>query len=323
MLLHPAIRDAARACGAPYTGTLQTMDHALYDYSALPTRPRALWPAGQGLAAFVVLFLEHWEMSPPADALRDPRMVGEFGSFSPDYRSWSQREYGLRVGVFRVIDALQQAGIRPVIAGNAMAVQRLPRLVQTFADWGCEWLGHGISATRMLHSGMPADAQRAHIAQSLAAIEQATGRRAQGWVSQDWGTTPDTAQMLADAGVRYTLDWSNDDQPYWQKTAPPLWAVPLSSEWDDVQCQWLRQLDPRAHAELAGAAFERLHQECGQQQRSAVYGLGLHPWLCGMPSRIAALRTLLTRLRAPPGVWWASPSDMMPSPATEPGHGLP
>ena len=298
------------------------MDHSLYNHSALPMRARARWPGGQGVAAFVVLFLEHWEAEPHAGALRDPRMVGEFGSFSPDYRSWSQREYGLRVGVFRVIDALQQAGVRPVIAANAMAVQRLPRLVQTFGDWGCEWLGHGISATRMLHSGMPLDAQRAHIAESLAAVELATGRRPLGWVSQDWGTTPDTAQMLADAGLRYTLDWCNDDQPYWLRTGPPLLAIPLSAEWDDVQCQWLRNLEPRAHAELAGAALERLDQECRQQRRSAVFGLGLHPWLCGMPSRIAALRTLLARLRAQPGVWWASPSELMPPIAQEPGHGL-
>jgi hypothetical protein len=100
-------------------------------------------------------------------------------------------------------------------------------------------------------------------------------------------------------------------------------AVPLSSEWDDVQCQWLRNLEPRAHAELAGAAFDRLHLECRQQGRTAVFALGLHPWLCGMPSRIGALRTLLARLRAQPDVFWATPTDLMPSVAQEPLHGLP
>ena len=299
------------------------MDHTLYDYSALPTRPRTTWPPGIGLAAYVVLFLEHWEMTPPDGALRDPRMVGEFGSFSPDYRSWSQREYGLRVGIFRVIDALQHAGVRPVIAANAMAVQRLPRLVQTLSAWGCDWLGHGLSATRMLHSGMSLDEQRAHVSESLDAVAQATGVRPLGWISQDWGTTPDTAQLLAEAGVTYTLDWSNDDQPYWMRTTPPQLAVPLSSEWDDVQCQWLRNLEPRAHADLAAAAFERLRLECNQYQRGAVYGLGLHPWLCGMPSRIGALRTLLARLRAQPDVLWTTPAHLMTCLPQEPNRALP
>lgn len=299
------------------------MDHSLYDFSALPMRPHPQGPAGAGLTAFVVLFLEHWELSPPEGALRDPRMVGEFGSFSPDYRSWSQREYGVRVGIFRVIDALQQAGIRPVIAANAMAVQRLSRLVQTLVDWGCDWLGHGLSATRMLHSGMGLDEQRGHVLASLEAVAQATGQRPAGWISQDWGTTPDTAQLLAEAGVRYTLDWCNDDQPYWLHTAPPLLAVPLSSEWDDVQCQWLRNLEPRAHADLAAGAFERLRLECRQHQRAAVYGLGLHPWLCGMPSRIGALRHLLVRLRAQPDVHWTSPAALMENLAQDPDHALP
>lgn len=287
-----------------------SMDHALYRYSALPTRP--LVPAGltPGLSAYVVLFLEHWEFMPPDGALRDPRLVGEFGSFSPDYRSWTQREYGLRIGVFRVMAALKAAGIRPAIAANAMAVQRLPHLVQAFNDWGCEWLAHGLASTRMMHSGQSLSAQRAHIDESVSALTQATGHTPLGWVSQDWGTTPDTPALLAQAGLRYTLDWGNDDQPYWMEVpadAPRLLATPLSSEWDDVQCQWLRHMEPRAHTDLTIGAFERLHRECAQQQRAAVFGLALHPWLCGMPSRIAALRSLLTHLREPADVQWTDP----------------
>ncbi|NCY25021.1 MAG: polysaccharide deacetylase, partial [Alphaproteobacteria bacterium] len=186
------------------------MDHSIYAYSALPARPRYPLPGGQGLAAYVVLFLEHWDLLPPEGSLRDPRMVGEFGSFTPDYRSWSQREYGLRVGIFRVIDALRTAGIRPVIAANAMAVERLPGLVAKFQDWGCDWVAHGLAATRMMHSNMPLDEQRQHIAESIAALTRTTGVQPLGWLSQDWGTSPDTPQLLAEAGIRYTLDWCND-----------------------------------------------------------------------------------------------------------------
>ncbi len=299
------------------------MDHTLYAYSALPRREAQACADRPGLVAHVVLFLEHWELTPPEGALRDPRLVGEFGSFTPDYRSWTQREYGLRVGIFRVIDALRDAGVRPVIAANAMAVQRLPRLVQVFTEWGCDWLGHGLAATRMVHARMALDEQRAVIADSLAAITRATGTRPLGWVSQDWGTTPDTARLLAEAGVRYTLDWCNDDQPYWMQTAPPLLAVPLSAEWDDVQCQWLRHVEPRAHAELAAAAFEHLQAECLRHQRNAVFGLALHPWVCGMPSRIAALRALLQRLRAQPGVYWKTPEQVLSHLTGDMPRGLP
>lgn len=284
------------------------MDHTHYQYSALPARVHP--PTARGLQAFVVLYLEHWDFASSSDALKDPRFVGEFGSFSPDYRSWSQREYGLRIGIFRVMDELRAAGLRPVIAANALAIRRLPELVQQLQNWGCEWLAHGMAATQMMHSGMPLDVQRAYIQESISTIAQATGESPLGWLSQDWGTTPDTPRLLAEAGIRYTLDWSNDDQCYWLDTAPRLLNIPLSSEWDDVQCQWLRNLEPQAHADLTLSAFDRLHAECTQHQRPAVFGLSIHPWVSGMPSRIRYLRELLNALVQRPGVQWSDTRDI-------------
>jgi peptidoglycan/xylan/chitin deacetylase (PgdA/CDA1 family) len=295
------------------------MDHTHYTYSALPHRPREGHGAS-GVQASVVLFLEHWDAEPVPGTVRDPRFVGEFGSFSPDYRSWTQREHGLRVGVFRVLDALAEAGIVPAVAANARAVERLPALVERLNALGCEWLGHGHAATAMMHSGMPLAAQREHIESALAALQRCTGRRPAGWASQDWGTTPETFGLLARAGLRYTLDWCNDDQPYPLQTEPSLWALPLSAEWDDVQCQWLRHLEPRAHAALTLAAFDRLRAECTAEGRGAVFMLGLHPWVSGMASRIGALRALLRDLKSRPGVSWRLPGEIAQAHAAPEPH---
>lgn len=294
-----------------------TMDHRHYRYSALPQRPAARG-AGAGLSACVVLFLEHWDAEPPADALRDPRFVGEFGSFSPDYRSWTQREYGLRVGVFRVLDALDEAGIVPAVAANARAAERLPRLLEALNARGCEWVGHGHAANSLMHSRMTLEAQRDHIDSALDVLQRCTGHRPVGWASQDWGTSPDTWALLAQAGLRYTLDWTNDDQVFALDTTPVLQAVPMSAEWDDVQCQWLRNLEPRAHATLALTAFDRLRAECAAAGRPAVFTLGLHPWVSGMASRIGALRGLLRELRSRPDVAWRLPREIAHDAAANP-----
>ena len=288
------------------------MDHSLYAYSALPRRAPA--PSEARLEGYVLLCLEHWHAQAPAEALKDPRFVGEFGSFTPDYRSWTQREYGLRVGVFRVIDALTQAGLRPAVAINAKLIERVPHLIEQLQDWGCEWVAHGLAANDMMHGRMSLEAQRAHIHEAIDTCTRLLGQRPQGWLSQDWGTTPETAALLAEAGIRYTLDWCNDDQPYRMQAQavdqPPLIAVPLSAEWDDVQSQWLRQLTPRAHTALTLAAVDQLQGECARSARPAVFGLALHPWVCGMPSRIGALRELLVQLAARPGVHWTSPGEI-------------
>lgn len=285
------------------------MDHTLYRYRAREAVVGAAGPTR--LQAFALLILEHWDADPPPEARRDPRFVGEYGSFDPDFRSWTQREYGLRIGVFRVLDALDAAGIRPAVAINARLVERLPDLVERLSREGVEWIGHGIAANQMMHAGMTMAEQREHIDQAVATLTRATGRPPAGWLSQDWGTTPDTFGLLAQAGLRYTLDWCNDDRPFPLLTQPPLAALPLSPEWDDVQCQWLRNLEPRAHAALTEAAFMRLRSECAQGLGPACFGLPIHPWVSGMSSRIGALRGLLARLAGTPEVDWRLPGEVL------------
>lgn len=288
------------------------MDHPHYRYSALPLRePEDQAPV---LHLFVVLYLEHWDFEPPEGSVRDPRFVGEFGSFNPDYRSWSQREMGLRIGVFRLIEALRERAIVPAVAASSLVLPRVPQVLEQLQELGAQWLGHGLAATRLMNASQSVDEQRAQIAASLQALARHTGSVARGWLSQDWGTSVHTYGLLADAGVHYTLDWGNDDQPYWLEpagtSARRLLALPLSSEWDDVQGQWLRHVEAPAHAALILAGAQRMARECLAQGRSAVMGLGLHPWVWGMPSRITHLRRLLADLQNIEGLLPTSPDDL-------------
>ncbi len=288
------------------------MDHSHYSYSPLPNRtPLLLAP---GLHVYVVLYLEHWDFEAPSDSLRDPRFVGEFGSFNPDYRSWTQREYGLRIGIFRLIDTLREAGIQAVVAANSLVLPRVPQALEALKLSQAQWLGHGMAATRLMHSNMPLEVQQDHISSSLTALQTFTGEVTQGWLSQDWGTSPHTQGLLADAGIRYTLDWGNDDQPYWMSPAgtseKSLLAIPLSSEWDDVQGQWFRPVEPAQHAQQIFQAAQQMRDECQAHQRSAVMGLGLHPWVWGMPSRIRYLRELLTQLTHTEGITFSTPQKI-------------
>jgi peptidoglycan/xylan/chitin deacetylase (PgdA/CDA1 family) len=266
------------------------------------------------LQAFALVILEHWEADPHRDFKRDPRFVGEYGSFDPDYRNWTQREYGLRIGVFRVLDVLARAGIRPAVALNARLLERSPDWIERLADLPVEWVAHGMAANHMMHAAMSRDQQGDYIGRCTEAMTQRIGRAPAGWLSQDWGTSPDTYELLAQAGYRYTLDWCNDDAPYALSTTRPLVALPLSAEWDDVQCQWLRNLEPRAHAALTEAAFMRLRRECLDGRGAACFGLPIHPWVSGMSSRIGALRTLIDRLAATDDVDWKLPHEIVEAP---------
>lgn len=284
------------------------MDHPHYDYSPLPTRTPLRWPGDATLAAFVVVYLEHWALAPTDGAHRDPRFVGEYGSFFPDYRTWTQREYGNRVGIFRVLDALDQAGITPAIAVNAAVITNAPGLVERIAARGVEVIAHGRAATEMLTSALTPDAERAVIRESLDTLERATGHRPVGWVGQDFGESTRTPQLLAEAGLEYALDWPNDDQPYVLKTTPAIVSIPNQADWDDVQMQWLRRIPAAEHAKHALAAFETLREDGVKTART--FGLGVHPWLFGMPNRIKYLREMLIAMRSHDRVWWTSPREI-------------
>lgn len=282
------------------------MDHAHYRYSPIDRRPRLDWPEGRKIAFWVMLHLEYWELDPPESAHRDPRYVGEFGSYFPDYRTWTQREYGNRVGIFRVLDLLDRHNIRATVALNASAAERYPYLVEQCRRRGCEFVGHGSHATRMLTSKLGETEERALIASSLDAVQRATGVRPRGWLGQDYGESARTPMLLAEAGLDYVCDWPNDDQPYPMTVGRPFVSLPAQPEWDDVQLMWLRRVATSRYADVAAEAFETLREEGGR-----VFCLSLHPWLIGMAHRIKYLDIALQRIGTHDGTWQATAGEIV------------
>ena len=281
------------------------MDNPWYDYSPFPTRPRLAWPRNARVGFFVLLHLEYWELNPDKDSYRDPRLVGEFGSFVPDYRSWTQREYGNRTGIFRVLDVLDRYQIRAGVAVNALAAERYPYLIEQLKKRRYEFIAHGHSANRMITSKMSEAEETKEIAEAIAALEKAAGVRPTGWLGQDYGESQRTPQLLADAGLDYVLDWPNDDQPYPMKVGRKFVALPNQPEWDDVQQLVLRRIAMPRYPDIVAEAFELLHREGGQ-----VFNLSVHPWLMGMPHRIKYLDEALRRVERFGNVWHATPGEV-------------
>lgn len=281
------------------------MDHDLYRFAPLPGRDPIHWPGGARMAVIVLLHLEFWELTPPEDARRDTRFVDEYGSFAPPYRAFTQREYGNRIGLFRVLKALDATPLKLTVAANAAALSRYATPVRMLRERGAEFVAHGEYQTRMLTSAMTEEEERAAIARTTAAFGDGLGARPAGWLGPDSGESPRTPHLLAEAGYRYTLDWPNDDAPYPMTTEPPLVAVPNQIEWDDVHALWLRKIPTPRWPELVGAAAERLAAEGGRS-----FVLSLHPWVIGQPHRIRYLRAALGRLTRIEGLWPATAGEV-------------
>ena len=283
-------------------------DHDHFDYSPLPARTALAWPDGARIAFCVYLYLEYLELDPPRGTVRDPRYGGALGSHFPDYFNYSHREYGNRVGVFRILDLFDRYGIKATVAANAMVCERYPRLIEECVDRGYEVAGHGTSATQIITSRMSADEERATILAALDAVENTAGRRPVGWFGQDFSQSTCTVSLLAEAGLTYVADWPNDDQPYALRSSPPLIAMPNQAEWDDTQLMAIRRVSAPRWRDVVVEAFDYLHHEASRS--GSVFTLGIHPWLLGQAHRIRYLDEALARIVTYDETWHAPAGEV-------------
>jgi peptidoglycan/xylan/chitin deacetylase (PgdA/CDA1 family) len=288
------------------------MDHEHYDWQPLnASRPALRWPGDARVALCVIVTLEHLEWSRPPGSYHPPNLAGGYGPAPfPDVTGWSHREYGHRVGIFRILEVLAKHGIAPTIAMDALTAEHYPFLVRHCLGRGSEIIGHGISVRRMITSQMAEPEERDYIQSSIQALLRATGKAPVGWLGPEYGESTRTPQLLAQAGIRYVCDWVNDDQPYPLKVPQgELYALPIALPLDDVNALWDRRIDIDRYGEMIQESFETLYEEGAANGR--LLALHLHPWLIGQPFRIGTLDAALGHIMQRPGVWAATGAEII------------
>jgi allantoinase len=281
------------------------MDHAHYDWSPLSRREGLRWPQQARVALCVVVNLEHTEWLPPEGSYQAPAATaGMIQRPYPDYARLTHREYGHRVGIFRVLNVLEQHGIPPTVAMDALTARHYPYLLEHCLQRGCEIAAHGIAATRLITSRMSEADERNYIQETIDILTQATGTAPVGWLGPEYGESARTPQLLAEAGIRYVCDWVNDEQPYRLHTAQgELYALPMLLELDDAHALWQRRVPVNRYGELLSEGFDVLYADGAHTGRLLV--LHLHPWLIGQPFRIKYLDQALASMVRRQGVWAA------------------
>jgi peptidoglycan/xylan/chitin deacetylase (PgdA/CDA1 family) len=281
-------------------------EHDLFAPSSIAGRPALRWPEGKGLAFAILLSLEYYEMQPPPGAFIPPNVPGMFGRGPyPDIGSFSRREYGNRVGFFRLRDLLAQLAFPVTAAMDATIAGAYPEIVAAARAQGWEFAGHGLAVTQVISSTMTEADERAYIRRSLDAVERASGTKCQGWHGPEYGESTRTPALLREAGLSYLMDWPNDEQPYRMKTpAGEIVSLPVAMDQDDVYALWQRKLPIERWCAGLEEAVARLAADGRESGRVLV--LNLHPWLIGHPHRISQLRKTLGRIRARDDVWFTN-----------------
>ncbi|CAO4163986.1 Polysaccharide deacetylase family protein [Methylorubrum populi] len=291
--------------------------HGRYPYSALPQRPLYDWPGGRRLAVYVALNLETFAFGEGLGAELAP------GGPQPDVLNYSWRDWGNRVGAFRLLDLFAELGMPAAILANSRLYADCPGLMETVRAQG-RTLGHEIVAHGRSNAERQGDcdetAERALIAEATAVMTGEEGAAPQGWLGPWISQSHHTPDLLAEAGYDYLLDWAHDDQPirFATRNGRGILSVPYPQELNDIPAIIARKRSGRDFAEMILDAFE----EMGRASRQAplVMGIALHPYIVGQPHRLAPLRRALSRIaEARDNVWITTPGAIARHVAALPG----
>jgi allantoinase len=279
------------------------LPHERFDYSPLPTRPRWKLPRGARIAVWTIVNVEEWdiEKAMARQYLPAPQGVATI----PDVPNWAWHEYGMRVGFWRMYEALRKRKIRATTSINANVCRAYPAVAEAMRDAGWEFMGHGVKQGAM---HLLTD-QRKAVRESIELIREFTGKAPRGWLGPGLTETWETLDILAEEGIEYVSDWVNDDQPYEIRTSTrSLVSVPYTLELNDIPVMVVQHHESSAWVTRCKDQFDRLLLEGARQPR--VMAIAVHPYIHGVPHRIKYFEAVYDYIGKQKGVWMTTGEEI-------------
>jgi peptidoglycan/xylan/chitin deacetylase (PgdA/CDA1 family) len=277
--------------------------HGRYDYSNITKRPDYAWPGGRRLAVYVALNIEAFSFGAgKGAAIAPPDQAQSHSVFS-----W--RDYGNRVGIWRLFELLDELGIPAEAQMNTAVYEMAPDIPERLRARGDEILGHGVTnSDEQGHLGE--DQERALIESVTATIARHEGAPPVGWMSPWLSNSAVTMDLLQEAGYRYAMDWTMDDQPIWIRTRKGrILAMPYPIEVNDTRGIVWYHYTADEFADLIVDQFDEMLEQSARQP--LVCPISLHPFVTGRPYRIRSLRHALQHILGHPDrVWLTRPREI-------------
>lgn len=272
-------------------------------YQPITDRPRLTWPNGARVAVWVVPNVEHYEYLPPATGGRDawPRTP------HPDVLGYGLRDFGNRVGLWRIAEVTDDLGIPLTLSLNLANWLHYPEIFEASEARGWDVMAHGLYNTRY-HWEMPEQAEREAIGQCVEIYRTLTGRMLCGWFSPAATWTKNTPDLVAEAGISYYCDWYHDDQPTQMNVrSGQLITLPYQMDINDAMV-WRHHFEADDFAQMVIDHFDTLWREGADHGR--VVCIALHPYIMGQPHRIRALERALRHVVSHDKVWMATGAEI-------------
>lgn len=281
------------------------MEHARFDFSPIVNRRPLRLPNGAHVALWVIPNLEHFHFDQPSISIYE----GTAG-FKPDILNYSWRDYGVRVGIWRLIDMMKKYNIKGTVALNSEVCKEYPEIIEAGNQLGWEWMGHGITNSKLM-ANLEKEEEHQIIKDVLGTIERSTGSKPKGWLGPALTETYNTLDLLKEEGIEYVADWVNDDQPYAMKVKNRslLYSIPYSIEINDITAFLRFGYTPEQFYQMIVDQFDVLYAE--GESNARVMSICLHPFLIGQPFRSKYLEKAFAYITNHKDVWIATGSEII------------
>lgn len=276
------------------------MDHDLYPWSNMFERPAITWPDNKQIALWITVSVEYFPLVPNDGPFRAP---GHMVTPYPDYRTYTTRDYGNRVGIYRILKVLDRLGLKASFPMNAVIAKRYPSLLADIVDGGHEIIAHGVDMNSLHYGGMDPAVEREQIIKTTNILRTASGQDVTGWYSPARSQSENTLDLLGEYGLEYMCDWVNDDLPYQMKN---IISMPHTMELEDRHLLVALGQSEAVYQEQILAAHDLFQSEKGGR----VLHLSLTPYVIGQPWRIRTLEDTLKIILEKNSVWSATGDEI-------------
>lgn len=278
--------------------------HGRFDYSPIIDRRPLRWPNGARVALWVIPNIEHFRFDRPSTSLTHATRA-----FSPDVLNYAWRDFGARVGVWRMMEIMERHGVRGTVALNSDCCNEYPRIIEEGKKLGWEWMGHGTNNSTMLAGLKEAD-ERTLIKHVVSTITKGVGKAPRGWLGPALTETVNTLDILAENGIEYVGDWTNDEQPYAMKVKKgTMYSIPYSVEINDIPAFLDLHQDGERFGQMICDQFDVLYEDGAKSGR--VMSICLHPFLIGHPHRAKYFAQALAHITSRQEVWLATGGEII------------
>lgn len=283
------------------------LDHARYAHRYMRSLPKFEWPGGKRLLVWITVHLEHFPMDMPNKPFVP---IGGMDRPYPSVWDFSTRDYGNRVGIFRLMKVLDRHGMRATAAMNSEVAARYPYLLAEILKRDWEIAASGVDMGKLHHGLQYRESEQALVEQSFETLRRLSGQPVTGWHSPAHSQSQNTPDLVAAQGATYIADWLNDELPYeFATSAGPLTQLPLSYDLSDRKILFVQNAAIGDYEQQIEAAFTLLDAESAERG-GRILSLSLSPWVIAQPSNIRTLDRLLARVAASEGVACATGGEI-------------